>query len=381
MTAKRQDSAAAQHNNDPETNNNLDSNQPETPTRKHRGRGKQGQASIETADASVTSVTGAASESSAPSPSLSPSPGLSISPLPPFVVDSIFPRSEIHLVGGPSHSGKTTLVLHQIIARFQRGLDVFGHASHPAPYAFVACERPLTQLHLTLSRIGIDPDTFPGISLLDDFDSRDSGGRLFDDVLAMAQARYDGLQVLFVDGIHRLCPGKATDMKDVTDFLCYATRRLQQTGITLIGIGHAAKTKGDERFGNPRERFLGSSSWSTASGTMIIVERPDDILNPKRTVMILPPNAKDQVIHYALDEKGLFQLDGEQPDRFDDFATIVSLHEKGTEFTARELLEIAAGISDKTLVRRTIERYIQRLVEDGRLEKSSWGRYRVPTLQ
>src|SRR5580692_9374540 len=83
-----------------------------------------------------------------------------------FIVDQILPKFETHLVGGPSHSGKTTLIF-QTIERWRNRKDVFGHASFPLPFCYLACECASGTVHSTLKRVGIDPETFPFLSTIE----------------------------------------------------------------------------------------------------------------------------------------------------------------------------------------------------------------------
>ena len=300
-------------------------------------------------------------------------------PIPPainklFIVEDILAKYEVHLVGGPSHAGKTTLLL-QIIDRWRQGRDVFGHESHPAPFCYVACERSTGYIKAILNRIGIDPETFPCVSAVDY-----EGINTFDDVYALARRKTPNLEVLFLDGIHCICGGKTNDDMNVGMFLRSITRRLVDLGLTVIGVGNSTKVKGDERFSNPCERFRGSSVWGTGSATMIVVERSrnDELRNPKRTVMVIADNAADQVLNYSLDSRGMFQPDIEEPTRFDEFAEMVLCREPGDIITRQEMLETASYVGDEGIPERSVNNYIKRLMEENRLEREKWGAYKIP---
>ena len=289
-------------------------------------------------------------------------------------MDQILPKYEIHLIGGPSHAGKTTL-LFQTIERWRKGRDVFGHEPFPLPFCYLACERSSGYVRATLKRIGIDPTTFSFISAVE-YDSINT----FEDALALARSVEPDLQVLFIDGIHCLCGGKSNDDMAVGTLLKNITKKLENLNLTVVGVGNSTKIKGEERFSNPCERFRGSSVWGTGSSTMIIVERArnDELRNPKRTVMILPSNAPDQILNYSIDPKGLFQPDVEEPNRFEAFAEMIVCRDPGDEITRREMLETAGYVGDEGIPERTVNRYIERMVDEGRLEKAQWGRYKLP---
>jgi AAA domain-containing protein len=296
-----------------------------------------------------------------------------------FIVDRILPKHEIHLFGGPSHSGKTTLLL-QLIDLWRNGRDVFGHRSYPAPFVYMSCGRSLSSVHAVIKRANIDPDTEPRFNLTSTVDAGEC--KNFEQAYTIARNIEPDLEVLFIDGIHHICPGKENSLKDVSEFLAYITRRLQETGITLVGVGHSSKTKGEDRFSNPRERFLGSSAWGTGSSTMIIVERcrPDELQNNQRKVLVMPTNAADQVFDYSIDINGMFQPDLGELSQFDTYAALILFRDQGTEFFKRELLEIAQSVGDQGLPLRTAERYIKLLVDQGKLQSTKWGKYVIPIV-
>ena len=291
-----------------------------------------------------------------------------------YIVDPILPKHEIHLVGGPSHAGKTTLVM-QTIAAWSKGKDVFGHESHPAPYCYLACECTGVTVRSTLNRLEIPPEDFTFASLIDETESTE-----FDAALQVARRTKPDLEVLFIDGIHRLCNGKSNDDHAVGNFLATINRRLVTDNLTIIGIGNSTKVKGDDHFLNPRERFRGSGAWGTGTRTMIIVERArtDDLRNLARVVMIIPSNAPDQVLNYTLNARGIFTPNIEELDRYEEFMSMIVCREPGEELTRAELLEIASYIGDGGLPDRTMARYVDRMIEETRLERAQWGRYRLP---
>jgi hypothetical protein len=308
-------------------------------------------------------------------PTTPPTP--SASPSSTFIVEGILPKYEIHLFGGPSHAGKTTLLL-QMIDAWRQGKDVFGHASYPVPFVYIALGRSAASVHATMKRIGIDPVTFPLVSNVDDGECVN-----FDQAYALARKLVPEVEVLFIDGIHHICPGKENNLKDVSAFLTELTRKMKAKGLTIIGVGHSSKVKGDERFSNPRERFLGSSAWGTGSSTMIIVERdrPDELTNNKRKVLVMPSNSPDQVLDYSLDSSGMFQPDIGDVSQFEVFCEMLfGPRETGDEVYTKEIMDIGADVGDQGLSSRTTERYIRVLMDSGRLEKSKWGKYRISVL-
>src|SRR5208337_170567 len=313
----------------------------------------------------------------APAPNTSksqPQPSASPSPTDLFIVDQILPKFETHLVGGPSHAGKTTLML-QTIDRWRHGKDVFGHESYPAPFCYLACECSSGTVQSTLHRVGINPKTFQFVSTIEHDDIN-----TFHAACNLARKTVPNVEVLFIDGIHRICGGKTNDDQIVGNFLAGVNKELDEMNLTVIGIGNSTKVKGDEKFLNPRERFRGSGAWGTGTRTMIMVERAksDELRDPKRTVMVIPSNAPDQVLNYSLDSHGLFQPDVEEPSRYDEFAESIVCRGEGEEVTRQEMLEQASYIGPEGIKERSVNLYIKQMVDEGRLERAQWGRYRIP---
>jgi hypothetical protein len=97
--------------------------------------------------------------------------------------------------------------------------------------------------------------------------------------------------------------------------------------------------------------------------------------------MIIPTNAADQVLNFSLDTKGMFQPDIEEPSRYDDFVAMIVCRDPGDELAKADLIEIASYVGDDGIPSRTIDRYVDQMVSEGRLEKAQWGRYRLPLRQ
>ena len=315
----------------------------------------------------------------------------------PYLVESILRVRRIHLFGGSSQSGKTTLVLQQFVGRWQQGLPVFGYASYPTPNAicFVACDRPLAYVHDILTRTQIAaPCDLPAFSLIDTplsgpDPSKPLGStenrryELFEQVLAKALHMVPTLKLLIIDGFLRLCPGKINEDRDMTDFLCYVLKRIQEEDITLIGTVRATKVKNGENFRNPRECVTGSGAVGTTCDLIGIMERdkPRQDSNLKRTLHLSCPGTVQKTLHLAPDSKGLFYPCDADISRIDELTTLIALNPLGTELTLAALNKMAAVCGKTPPSESTIKRDVKILLDMGILVKAKFGRYVVAVQQ
>lgn len=286
----------------------------------------------------------------------------SLAPLPKaiskeFIVDKIFPRSEVHLLGGPSGAGKTTL-LFQILSAWELGEDVFGYKSFPLPWAYIACDRSQEATERTLKRLNLHPSSVCSLVNTEIPLSLPA-------ILTHVQKSHTHTKVLAIDGIGRLCPeGKINDYNMVSNFLCGLNRFCRKNDVTIIGLGHTTKVKKGEEFINPRQRILGSVAWGGFSDTVVVIEptNPEDVDDPQRTVLILPRNESSFRLDYQFDK------DGKLVPRANEVAEVLfeqwlNKQSAGFEFTVLMLVE-ATGQH-----RRTVERWLAKQVENGRLTR------------
>lgn len=283
-----------------------------------------------------------------------------------FIVDQIFPAQEVHLTGGASGSGKTTLE-GQMIEDWRQGKPVFGYKSFPAPFCYIACDRSLKSIQATLRRIGVPYQDWPIISLIDH--PKIVGP---DHIVTTARKHVSNVEVIWLDGIHSLCP-QINDYDAVQTFLTACTRACQRHNVTIKGLGHATKVREGESFLNPRHRFLGSVAWGGYSDTMVIIdqESPQDPTDTTRNVYLLPRNAENQMLKYEFVEGRLTLRTDASEFVLDRWLTGLT---SGTVITTANVLIQAekakvSGISAK--------RWLKRTVDAGKLLKTGHGFYTV----
>ncbi len=298
-----------------------------------------------------------------------------------YIVDTIFPRREIHIVGGSSHSGKTTLLFH-MINLWSRQEAVFGHQSYSLPFCYVSAVHSLDLARATARRVGVPADT-PILSTVD-VDQASN----FEELIALARRRVDDLQVIFLDGIHTFCKGSIVEYEPVATFLRDSIRLLKSTGITVIASGRCTKNRESYRASNPCDRFMGSTAWSEFTSTFIAVDprHPEDPRDRGRRILVMPKNAPGEMWDFEFGQNGTLVESASDTNspvfvkfKLETFDTLVFVgHDPGEQISSKDMKEFAecSEISDRTLYR-----HLSNLIAQGKLTKSKWGFYQVASTQ
>jgi hypothetical protein len=294
-----------------------------------------------------------------------------------YLAEPIFPTNEIHLWSGSTGVGKSALLL-QTIADWRDGKPVFGCKPFPAPFCFIACERPLDSTLQTLDRLGIPADDrFPVVS------SFDKGMCLLDQAVDLARDTNPSAKVLFLDGVTEFLKNDPNRASTISEFFLQASSLSRRHSITFVLVTCAAKVKEGERYLSPRQRISGSLAWGAKASTVVVIEaeRPDDPSDPRRKVHVLPVNSHPRLFHYSLDPRtGAFVIapaDIENPTEFEE---ILFARPKGSFITLTEIIGICELLD---LSPATMYRYLRNLVTEGKLDKPGKrdGIYQIPTVQ
>lgn len=287
-----------------------------------------------------------------------------------YIIDSIFPARELHIISGPRGAGKTTL-LFQIIDDWQAGRQVFGYHSHPAPFCYVSCDRSHASIRRTRARVR-SADSVPTLSLVEGHIEPEMHA-----IIEAARALVPHCRVLFIDALAMLCPGgKINDYAVVGHFLTDSVRLLQSEALTVVGILHSGKVREGELIHDPAQRILGSVAWGNFSETIVHIEpvTPECPSDNGRTIYLLPRNAPAQALDWAFDRQSGRLVPRECP------ASAAGIFEAAMlalplnlDTTTAQALELAKQCE----VSRTAAEYVlTNLVRIGKLERPKKGVYR-----
>lgn len=290
-----------------------------------------------------------------------------------FVVESIMPAGELHLIGGASGAGKTTWML-QWLRDWEQAKPIFGHQSFPCPWVYISFDRGMLTLDRTLRRIRMDDWAFPAYSV------EDLG--LKELTIFKIVDRFPEAQLFVIEGFQSVLPDASKGRGQNKEEMLWATdvrKKILSTGKTILGVTHTPKMKMGESYQSTRSRFLGSNSLLASTGTLISFDIPEDskqvgVQTDERTVLIEGPNFQRLLKTYTRDNYGRF-VEVEEAMQSINLDTTIAVATPGTEYSTKDLEEIGAknGMS-----RASVFRWIQRKKEEGLLVAASKGRYKKP---
>lgn len=289
--------------------------------------------------------------------------------------EGLFPKGQVHLIGGASGSGKSTLSFQMYKALTRLDGEWLGRKTIPAAWAYVSGDRSSNSVKATQKRLGVD---FKIFSLVDE---GMVGADLSSEILPRLTKFYGYRpNFVYVDGFTSLCPGgKINDYMPVAKWLAHLSGFCQRKNLTILGACHTTKVREGETFTDPRQRIAGSVSWAAYTETVLLIESPgakDD--KGKRRVMLLPRNAPADMLNMQFGEDGSLQIadsskDAILADRFvlDNLMNKLSLG-AGEEIYYLKLWNMA---KEKHVNRRTFDRWLAKAIEGGGLVRMKKGVY------
>jgi hypothetical protein len=299
-------------------------------------------------------------------------------PSPSFIVDTILPSQQLHIIGGPAHAGKTTLVF-RIMDDWRAGLNVFGFKANPVPFCYVSCVSSIESCQDVASRMGIS-----GIDMISAVD--EGNVKCFDDVYTLAIKKVPDLQVIFLDSILRIADSSGLDNKIVGDFLSGLLRKLKEYKVTVVATGRCAKPKENRSTVRSIDRFLGATAWTEFASTFVAIEpkRPNSPHDDRRVVTVMPKNAAAITLQYRFTSDGKLvevseDMAADSADRVQSLKEMIDAYGQGGEIHTSELLELGGAIG--IVARSSMMRYIAIMVRRGELIDAGHGKYQIPMVQ
>jgi AAA domain len=290
-----------------------------------------------------------------------------------YIVDQLFRRGAISLIGGATYAGKTTLMF-QIIRDWMAGSLVFGKESHPAPCCYVTTIHTTQHARDVMARVGAEVQVLSTLS--------SAAPRSFETVCQDAIAEVPDIEVIFLDGIHPICAGNSNDPGVVTSTLAEISRLLGRYNLTLVASGCSSKPK--DHYSSSRDRFAGAYSWLQGSSAFVSIDftNPDNPADVRRIITVHSKSGLADRLHYKFNPQGiLVPMVGSDSDpfqRYEEFDTVLFSHEPGTVLSRDDIVEIGElfGLSESTVKRRLLE-----LLDEGKIGKPKWGHYMIERSQ
>lgn len=205
-----------------------------------------------------------------------------------YLIESILPTQEIHLLSGPSGAGKSRL-LFAWLKKWAKGHPILGLKTTPIKTTYLAFDRSLASIHETMETEG----AVPGLVVDSLRDRRPP--------LHTLPALYPDTQLFVLDAMFVAAPmGKTNDYGTMTNWLASLGHMCTVQNVTILATHHTAKTKEGETILNPRQRGLGSVALGGFTDCNFVLEpvKPQDPNVSKRKLWVLPRNAKEFSVSY-----------------------------------------------------------------------------------
>lgn len=291
--------------------------------------------------------------------------------------EGLFPKGQVHLFGGPSGAGKTTLAfeMYKALTHPEDG-EWLGRKTIPAAWAYVSGDRASNSVYMTQKRVGVN---FKVFSLVD---HGIVGADLTSEVFPRLTKFYGYRpNFIYIDGFTSMCPqGELNKYKPVAVWLANLQMYCQRKNMTIVGACHTTKVKEGEMFTEPRQRIAGTVAWAAYSESVVIVEPSSKTDPSKRSVLLLPRNSPEDKLHMEFNQMGRLVLaegtkDAASADRF-----VLDTMYKAMSLSAGEevlYLRLWNEAQKKHIGRRTFDRWLAKQVEDKKLARAKKGLYSV----
>ena len=210
--------------------------------------------------------------------------------------DGWFPRGDPSLVGGPSGSSKTTLLVDLLEA--QKKCETFlGHETFGLPYIIVMADRGENAHKRTAKRMRYDPDVIPI-----EYIPTVWGAAALQAILQKIENATPFPAVVFVEGCDTLVEN-ASKMEVVAPFVEGLQKIASHYHIALIGSVGAPKERVGEGYVATRDNIIGSVVWSRKSETIACLKyvKGDDT-DRRRKLVVLPRNAAAEKFPLILED-------------------------------------------------------------------------------
>ena len=211
-----------------------------------------------------------------------------VSPIksPEFLIETILPAHQVHLLAGPSGAGKTRWIINLLKNTFERGEPIFGYKTHYVPWAYVAADRSIESVHRTFNDIRIDPKS---VNIIPAFGTDNKNLYEIQDAITQSKAK---LVVIEAFGHFAEDTKSAVIKKYLERWQVMA----KQGDYTIIGVVESPKMKPNDRYKNPRWRVSGAAAWAHFADTIFLVE-PDEKADGHKSARLLhlcPRHAQEQ---------------------------------------------------------------------------------------
>jgi len=181
-----------------------------------------------------------------------------------------FARGNVHIIGGSSGAGKTSLMIPALVAQ-ERGDRFLRHNTFKLPYLILLVDRGGGAMNRTLKRLGCDARVQENIAGLEDHEDTAAISR----ILQAIESRPVMPAVVFIEGGDYMVSD--TNKGGVVKAFMRALGKIaEHYHIAMILSVGAPKMRKDEAFKSKRDFLIGSEKWSRSADTILVMEEEDD---------------------------------------------------------------------------------------------------------
>lgn len=299
----------------------------------------------------------------------------------PDPIAHLIPHGSICTLSGASGVGKTAF-LATLIRLMQTGGEFLGHTvNKPPAIGVLVCDRPWRDHEQWFNKAGCDP--LPHLSLRDEYGYNWDILRRPAEIPKIFGGLIDAIKLppgslLIVDPLPLFIPGRLIDYKDVAIGLGHLDQQLHQRQLTMIGIFHVSKQKGNknDRYLRPQDRILGSSALIGYSETAFYLLGPEEAESEFHLFGAVAHQLPPMSVNYARTPDGLF-IPATESHALDTAAA----HDAALACLPAPGTTISTSVAEALIIRqlactdRTARRYLQALRADNRLTKVGRGLY------
>jgi len=246
------------------------------------------------------------------------------SPL-PDLIPGILPARQVHLLSGASGSGKTALVSALCAAALNQTPFFSFQVRRPAWVGWLCSDRPVDDHRQWFAAAGLPPD-LPCYSMVDDVRQSGKGIRGTKDRFALFTQALGRLvdpvprdSLLIIDPVSLFVGSNFLDYDRVYTHLFDLNQFCVTRGVTILGLAHAGKQKGDrgQRYARPQDRIAGTTAQTGCAGTTLHLSPPNETEEDWYEFAWIPHHAPSSGLRLTRNPySGLFEpLTGEEPTR------------------------------------------------------------------
>lgn len=298
-------------------------------------------------------------------------------------IPDILPHGSIATLSGASGVGKTALVAGWIRA-WQSGGLINGHQTNtPIQIGMLAVDRPWRDHARWFAKAGCDP--FAYYALRDDTSFNWNRFRDWKQVPQIFAECVDRIglapgSLLIVDPLPLFIPGRLNEYKDVAIGLALLDHELKLRQLSMLGIFHVGKQRGDakQNYQRPQDRILGSGGQIGYSETAMYLLSPGETGNAYYEVGWVPHQIREEAFKLQRDEEGLFvpydEAEGMRSSA-DDLERAIGVFRPDRQHPAAWLVASimqAAGVKD-----RRAKELLAQLCKANRVQKVKHGYYQL----